>query len=388
PPRKFSPERVAALREEGRRDLEAELERAARPAERDLAADQDDVDDHADEADDHEDDVDAGGRFVAASTRETPQEVAERRASFLAELRASRAKEGASAATRREAAQDQVARPQQDENRRLEETPAVQHPLSALLEERGPLLSRIGQACCPAGVTPQDFEGLKIGAKSAITWLRAAMRREGTSAVLSHTFAADPVLRFVLSQVACPGTSFTDWKNRAFRQYVEQPAAYDAVLGEVIPEDFRDEARRQLKQLAYDRGTNASALDDYGVFLERAERRRKDPLAALTTGLRGLDAALGSGLRGAGFLGGVAGLGKTSLCRQIGGSALAAHQTLAALFVVADTLSKEAVFEMQLSAESGVPLTVLRARERDEATSERLGEAVARLRARCLGRLR
>src|SRR5207248_2510688 len=104
--------------------------------------------------------------------------------------------------------------------------------------------------------------------------------------------------------VSNPATENPAKRARAFARYAEHPDAYDALLGDLIPEELRHHVRQHMRQMAYDHGTNPAVEDDWAVYAERFEQRLLNPLQSLSTGLRGLDKALGGGLRGIAVLGG------------------------------------------------------------------------------------
>ena len=106
--------------------------------------------------------------------------------------------------------------------------------------------------------------------------------------------------------------------ERGFDVRVKQ-GRYDLILGDLIPAELEKERRRRLAHRRYLDGTNATAAGDLDVYLERHGQARNQIRGkpGLATGFKELDDALGGGLDGVCFLGGLAGSGKSSLAGQI-----------------------------------------------------------------------
>jgi hypothetical protein len=151
---------------------------------------------------------------------------------------------------------------------------------------------------------------------------------------------------------ACAGRETGHLLDQAQRQYQKQADDYDLVLEEFIPEDFRQDACADLAQRAYRENANATAIEDWPVFLGMRKNMGDGTLSGPPTGLVKLDAMLG-GLRGLTFLGADKGVGKTSLALQAILATLRAREDLAALMYSLD-MSKTRIYERLLCCESGL----------------------------------
>jgi hypothetical protein len=81
--------------------------------------------------------------------------------------------------------------------------------------------------------------------------------------------------------------------EKAWGDYIAQPDFYDQILGDLIPADFRAQARNYLAHQSYALGVNPSAAQDWSAYLERLAGRRQRKRDGIATGLPSLDAALG-----------------------------------------------------------------------------------------------
>jgi hypothetical protein len=196
--------------------------------------------------------------------------------------------------------------------------------------------------------------------------------------------STDPVLLYTLACHAQGGEVSSSRRDRAWQPYLQQPDAYDAVLGDDLPADFRNEARDHLTQQNYERGASPTAVGDWATYQSRLRTRQQLP--GISTGLPGLDGALG-GLRGLTFLGGGTGLGKTTLALAMAGAALRASPDLGVLFYSLD-MPKDALYGRLLCAEAGITYADLTDPDPSEETRRRLHEAGERLGRDVLPRLR
>lgn len=153
----------------------------------------------------------------------------------------------------------------------------------------------------------------------------------------------EPVLRMVLAAHAGAEAVYQQWETPAWQAYLDQPSSYRQILGDLIPADFVSHAAAELARVAFRRGTNPTAADDWPVYLERRLARQGAESRAVTTGLPALDCMLGGGLRGLTFLGGLTGIGKTSLATFMVGAALRESADVAALYIQLD-MNKEAIY--------------------------------------------
>jgi replicative DNA helicase len=174
--------------------------------------------------------------------------------------------------------------------------------------------------------------------------------------------------------------------SAALKQYQKQPDAYDQILGDLLPADFRQEGRAALAEARFEEGANRTAAEDWPVYRARLQGRRGRPLLGLSTGLPALDRALG-GLRGLTFVGGGTGMGKTTLGLFLAAQALRARQDLGVLFYSLD-MPKTVLYDRLLSQEAGVEYADLLGAAAEPGLEGRLDEAERRLLAEVLPRLR
>src|SRR5262249_14817201 len=227
--------------------------------------------------------------------------------------------------------------------------------LPAEWEEDSPLRARLAEVR-RRGSDEHDLQDVRRSIESDLLRIRGAASRASSGRSPSEEDYArallgelaisdfDDVLCYCLDQLT-EAKKFADhFKAKAFRRYIQCPDAYDLILADLLPADVRRQARQGAQEQAYDQGTNTTAQPDFAVCPKRFEARMRSPSRAVATGLKGLDAALGGGLRGLGFLGGASGKGKTSLALQISMSALAAHPLLAVLFVMLDDIPCDEVY--------------------------------------------
>jgi replicative DNA helicase len=215
-------------------------------------------------------------------------------------------------------------------------------------------------------------------------------RSRYTYAVLGDYYSKDieePVLRYC---VACLGhlEAATDLEEKAWRAYRKSPEDYQAILIDLLPEDFRRRADAYFAQQAYQEGTNATAAEDWPVFVDWLQTERgAGPLGyGLPTGLAKLDNALG-GLHGLTVIGGDRGVGKTSLLLHMAMASLKRVPELACLLLSLD-MSKKTMYERLLCHEADVDYQFLKNATWTEEVTKRLIEASHRLRREILPRLR
>jgi hypothetical protein len=197
----------------------------------------------------------------------------------------------------------------------------------------------------------------------------------------------DPVLAFCLARQAKLDDLAHRLRPLAWREYLQQPAAYDGVLGELIPAAYRDRARQLAADNAYHKGENSTAAQDWAVYRDGLRKRRQAPSQGLPTGLPAVDAALWGGLRGLTFLAGADGAGKTALTLAFARAALQRDPAAAVLYYSLE-LSRTVILDRLLAAEAGVDYRTLLADERSEDEDRRLVEAEERLVSGVLPRLR
>jgi hypothetical protein len=202
----------------------------------------------------------------------------------------------------------------------------------------------------------------------------------------TEQYRTDAVLRFGLGRRWRVEDEGGKLRSAALKHYQMRPDAYDAVLGDLLPEDFRQEGRAAHAEARFEDGANRTAAEDWPVYRARLQRRRGRPLLGLATGLPALDRALG-GLRGLTYLGGGTGMGKTTLGLFIAAHALRARQDLGVLFYSLD-MPKTVLYDRLLSQEAGVGYADLLGGTPTQGLEERLDEAERRLQTEVLPRLR
>jgi replicative DNA helicase len=199
-------------------------------------------------------------------------------------------------------------------------------------------------------------------------------------------YRIDAVLRFCVGRRWRVEDEGGKLRAAALKHYQMRPDAYDQVLGDLLPEDFRQQGRAALAEARFEEGANDTAAEDWPVYRARLRRRRGRPLLGIPTGLPALDRALG-GLRGLTYLGGGTGAGKTSLGLFIAMHALRARQDLGVLFYSLD-MPKVTLYDRLLSQEAGVEYADLLGEAADPGLEGRLDEAERRLQTEVLPRLR
>jgi hypothetical protein len=199
-------------------------------------------------------------------------------------------------------------------------------------------------------------------------------------------YRTDAVLRFCLGRRWHIKDDDGSLRTDALEAYQGRVNDYDQVLGDFIPEEFRRQGHAIAAEARFDDGTNRTAADDWPVYCERLRRRRGRPLLGLPTGLPPLDRAL-RGLRGLTFLGGGAGVGKSTLALFIAAHALRSDPDLGVLFYSLD-MPKTVLYDRLLSQESGVEYGELMGDTAAAGIDDRLSEAEGRLHSELLPRLR
>ena len=200
-------------------------------------------------------------------------------------------------------------------------------------------------------------------------------------------YRANAVLRFCLGLRWNVEDKESKLRQVALEKYQNQPSAYDQILGDLIPAEFRKQGHTKYAENCFDAGTYNTAADDWPVYLARLKHRRGHPLVGLSTGLPSLDLAL-RGLHGLNFLGGGTGVGKSTLALFIAVHALKKHLDLGVLFYSLD-MPKTVLFDRLLCQETGVEYANLITTEPgDKGLKTPLEEADRRLNANVLPRLR
>jgi hypothetical protein len=197
----------------------------------------------------------------------------------------------------------------------------------------------------------------------------------------------DVVFRFCLACHENLKKAMASLQAKAFARYFDRTDDYDAVLGDLVPNELREEVHRRHAQLTYSEGTNARALDDWDVYLHElaTQQAREQPLG-LPTGQNSLDQKLG-GIRGLTVIAGGVGVGKTSLALSISIAALRETPDLAVLYYSLD-MPKSTVFDWLICHEANVSLRSLRKGTLAPEEVQSVEAAKRRLRSDILPRLR
>ena len=176
--------------------------------------------------------------------------------------------------------------------------------------------------------------------------------------------------------------------EKARSHYCRRPDDYDVVLGELIPADFRKEARTQISPDAYFDGTNRTAADDWDMFcnIRDQRHRQRGSLLGLPTGIPSLDKASG-GVRCLTFIGGNRQTGKTSLLLFVLVTALEQRSDLSVLLYSLD-MPKTRIYKRLLSLRSRVDYRKMVVGKMTEEERQRVAEAEEWLKTVVLPRLR
>jgi hypothetical protein len=67
--------------------------------------------------------------------------------------------------------------------------------------------------------------------------------------IASSELSLTPIFRFCLASSLKLDQAATFWRNEAIQEYVRAPDAYNKVLGNAVPSDFREESERLLRLL-------------------------------------------------------------------------------------------------------------------------------------------
>jgi replicative DNA helicase len=260
-----------------------------------------------------------------------------------------------------------------------ESTPAPVLTVADLLKEGGEFDTRLKETRSIA------WEGSAHQLHQQLGRNLASLQRNHTTASFGPP-SEDAMLRYCLYSRAK-----TEMHDSLFGEaqaaYQRQPDDYDIVLGDLVPEEFRQQADAELAQKAYLANTSATADEDWGVFLEMRKNMGREGLSGLPTGLPKLDEKLG-GLRGLTFVGADKGVGKTSLVLGMALAALKAREDLAVLIYSLD-MSKTRIYERLTCSEAGLDYrTLFGGIELSEQDQKANDEAHRHLRGDLLSRLR
>jgi KaiC/GvpD/RAD55 family RecA-like ATPase len=193
--------------------------------------------------------------------------------------------------------------------------------------------------------------------------------------VLLYSVAAKAGLDKVLRTVA----------KRAFDAYLAQFDLYNFALGDFIPPDLKKQAAGIVTTAKFWDGTHSTAREDWEVFLTQFNGQP----AGLTTGLPGLDAALGGGINNLTFIGADEGDGKTSLALSMVVSALRSDADLDCLFYTIDQPKKATMAKLySLATGCDSHTLTLPSDRRSAEVNRRIKDGEAELRDSLLRRIR
>ena len=204
--------------------------------------------------------------------------------------------------------------------------------------------------------------------------------------IQSNKYRIDAVLRFSLGRRWQIDDKNGSLQEAALDQYIKLPDEYDQVLGDFIPTTFQHRGRGIVAAHHFDRGTNRTAADDWPVYRSRLLKRRGKPLLGYSTGLPTVDVALG-GLQGLSFLGGGAGVGKTSFAMFMAVNALRKRKDLGVLFYSLD-MPKTVLLDRLLCLEAEIDYADLVGNTAGTATQAKIDAAEQCLLTDVLPRLR
>lgn len=159
------------------------------------------------------------------------------------------------------------------------------------------------------------------------------------------------VFRYCLAHHAALEVEEKLWDD-ALTSYVAHRRAFDLVLGDFLPADFRDHAA----EIAFANNLNPTALGDWTYYQEHMLPAQQLEVG-LQTGLTSLDEACG-GLRSTNLLAGPTGSGKTSLGLELALGALQKNDDLAVLFFTLE-MPRHRVFNKLRSREAGIDFRTL-----------------------------
>lgn len=200
--------------------------------------------------------------------------------------------------------------------------------------------------------------------------------------ILKYT---DPILSYTIAEMIRDTDLRKAHADRALSTYVGRSEDYDAVLGETIPEKLRKAAAPRIAKRKYRDGTNATASDDWDVFVKDFCEQK----AGLPTGLKALDDALGGGINDLSVISGNEASGKTTLALMIMVAALRADPRLGCVFYTIDQ-SKRQTLKKFFAHVAGVSPAFLKLtpEERPAEVNQQIDEAEIELRERLLPRIK
>jgi hypothetical protein len=162
----------------------------------------------------------------------------------------------------------------------------------------------------------------------------------------------NPVLLCVIASAEGLSNRLEGLLAEARAEFLTRPFDYLDVFGQLLPNRFAELAN----EIAYRNGQNATAEDDFPVFIDRLDALRAvvagRGLVGMPTGLRKLDNQL-SGIRGITFLAGPKGVGKTMLMLSAVRSTLERYDDAVILILSFDE-PKDRLYQRLFCLESGI----------------------------------
>ena len=245
----------------------------------------------------------------------------------------------------------------------------------------------------PGGIVETTLEKNRVGAMRTESTQQLHQRLHGYMLELRDPLRLprfghqdeDPLFRLCIDRQQGHDVREELLRNAHYR-YLQQPDDYDLILGDLIPRDFRENARLAMAETAYEKGTNASLADDLGVFKRILQKGSQKNQSSLFTGLEQLDARIG-GLRDLIFLGAEEGVGKTSLLLFIAWSILRIYKNVAVLFYSLD-LPKTRIYERLVCCEAEMDFRIMQDPDKSAEQQRQIAEAVERIQRDVAPRLR
>jgi hypothetical protein len=243
------------------------------------------------------------------------------------------------------------------------ELPEVLSPGGAI---EGALLRSLG--CDEAAATAEIRRHISADLNTLCTaWLSAAHTREqrpwadprGPLAEVlgEHPYRQNALLGYLVARL-CGYTYIAQMLHQsAAHTYAGAPDRYDPVLGELLPAEFRTSVRAWLDRRNYSTGTNPTQAEDWSVYRQRRETRRRAGPLGLATGFPTLDRARFA-LQGITFLAAPTGCAKTSLSLYQARQTILGTDDYAVLYYLLDvSMSKDDLLTVAESRKL-LPLTM------------------------------
>lgn len=193
----------------------------------------------------------------------------------------------------------------------------------------------------------------------------------------------DPVLRYSLGANESMLAVERKFIDKAWAAYREKPLIYNAILGDLVSPCLQ----QGLPWDGYRNAAHTTAAADWPVYCQTLRTRCQRSPGGIGTGFGKLDASLG-GLSGMIVIGGMPGIGKTTLALSLAIGALRRHRNLAVLHYLFDNMSKTTLYDRLVCQVAGIESSVLTKQSRDQDEQRRFDSAMKLLADDVLPRLR